>query len=119
MLYTNEFITFEHENEHDLEHTLAHKKDFSIPKIYNANGNLAKRWYVYFSFRDPKTGRLKRMKNIYGAANSHKNKEDRLALLTRYRRRVLKLLQEGYNPYIDNTDFIKIDLLKKVKFQLL
>ncbi|WP_158850550.1 tyrosine-type recombinase/integrase [Algibacter sp. L1A34] len=113
MLYTNEFITFEHENEHDLEHTLAHKKDFSVPKIYNANGNLAKRWYVYFSFRDPKTGRLKRMKNIYGAANSHKNKEDRLALLTRYRRRVLKLLQEGYNPYIDNTEFHKNRLAKK------
>jgi len=94
MLNINEFITFEHENEHDLEHDLAHKKDFSAPKIYTANGNLSKRWYVYFSFRDPETGRLKRMKNIYGNANSHKTKEDRLMLLSRYRRRLLKLLQE-------------------------
>ena len=113
MLTTEEIITFEHENEHDLEHDLAHKKDFSVPKIYTANGDLSKRWYVYFSFRDPKTGRLKRMKNIYGTANSHKTKEDRIMLLSRYRRRLLKLLQEGYNPYINNTDFHKAKLAKK------
>ena len=113
MLNINEFITFEHENEHDLEYDLAHKKIFSTPKIHTANGDLSKRWYVYFSFRDPKTGKLKRMKNIYGSANSHKNKEDRLALLSRYRRRLLKLLKEGYNPFLDNTEFHKNKLAKK------
>lgn len=115
MLTTNEIITFEHDNEHDLEHDLAHKKDFSPPKIYIAHGDLSKRWYVYFSFRDPKTGRLKRMKNIYGAANSHKTKEERMMLLSRYRRRLLKLLQEGYNPYINNTDYHKEQLAEKSK----
>jgi len=103
MLTLNEIITFEHENEHDLEHDLAHKKDFSNPKIYTANGDLSKRWYVYYSFRNPKTGKLKRLKNIYGSVNSFKNKEDRLALLSRYRKRLLNLLKEGYDPYVNNT----------------
>tara|TARA_R110000787_G_scaffold70646_9_gene157072 strand:- start:6617 stop:6808 length:192 start_codon:yes stop_codon:yes gene_type:complete len=36
------------------------KKKFSDPKIYTANGDLKKRWYIYFSYRDPLTNRLKR-----------------------------------------------------------
>ena len=109
----NELIIFEHESEHDLEHDLAHKKDFSDPKVYIADGNLSKRWYVYYSFRNPETGKLKRMKNIYGAVNTFKNKEDRLSLLSRYRRRLLKLLKEGYNPYMDNTELYQTKLAKK------
>ncbi|WP_282122181.1 tyrosine-type recombinase/integrase [Algibacter mikhailovii] len=101
----NKFITFEHTNEHDLEHDLAHKPKFSTPKINTANGNLSKRWYVHYSYRDPKTGKLKRMNNIYGSANSYKNKEDRLAVLSVYRKRLIKLLKEGYDPFIDNTAF--------------
>ena len=61
----NEIITFEHDLEHDSEHDLAHKTDFSPPKIYTAKGDLSKRWYVYFSYRNPSTGKLKRQKNIY------------------------------------------------------
>ena len=45
-----ELLTFEHVFEHDL----LLKKNFSTPKVYTANGDLKKRWYVYFSFRNPK-----------------------------------------------------------------
>ncbi len=102
------FLTFEHESEHVLEHDLSNKKIFSAPKIYNANGNLSKRWYVYFSFRNPSTGKLERMQNIYGKTNVYKTKEDRLAILSSYRRNLLQLLKEGYDPFKDNTDlFLK------------
>ena len=102
------FLTFEHESEHVLEHDLSNKKIFSAPKIYNANGNLSKRWYVYFSFRNPCTGKLERMQNIYGKTNVYKTKEDRLAILSSYRRNLLQLLKEGYDPFKDNTDlFLK------------
>ena len=97
----NEFLTFEHESEHVLEHNLLVKKLFSNPKIYNANGDLSKRWYVYFSYRNPKTGKLERMKNIYGIVNNYKSKEDRLSILTIYRRNLLSLLKEGYNPFVN------------------
>ena len=109
----NEIITFEHDLEHDSEHDLAHKKEFSHPKIYTANGDLSKRWYVYFSYRDPSTGKLKRQKNIYGNANTYQTKEDRLALLSRYRRRLLRFLKAGYNPFIDNTELYKSQLVKR------
>jgi len=99
----NKFLTFECQNEHVLEHDLPVKKNFSAPKIYNANGDLKKRWYLYYSYLNPQTGKLQRMKNIYGTCNSYKTKEDRLSVLTQYRKKLLSILQEGYNPYEDNT----------------
>ncbi|SHK12700.1 hypothetical protein SAMN04488007_2095 [Maribacter aquivivus] len=91
-------ITIEHESEHDLEHDLSTKPNFSAPKIYTAKGDLSKRWYVYFSFRDPISQKLMRMKNIYGKANNYKTKADRLTILTSYRKNLLKLLRAGYSP---------------------
>ena len=54
MLTLNEFLTFEHESEHKSEHDLTKSKPYSTPKIYDANGDLGKRWYVYFSYKNPK-----------------------------------------------------------------
>lgn len=99
MLTLNEILTFEHESEHVLEHDLSTKRNFSDPKIYTAKGDLSKRWYVYFSFRNPVTKKLVRMKNIYGKANNYKTKADRLTILTSYRKNLLKLLKEGYSPF--------------------
>ena len=107
MFNLNEIITFEYQNEHVLEHDLQMKKNFSNPKIYTAKGDLSKRWYVYFSYRNPKTGKLDRMQNIYGKCNNYKNKEDRLSVLTAYRKKLLQLLKEGFNPFEDNSDLFK------------
>ncbi|RSK40400.1 tyrosine-type recombinase/integrase [Mangrovimonas spongiae] len=121
MSLLNDFITFEHGNEHDLEHDSEHdlrkKPQFSSPKIYNAKGDLSKRWYVYFSFRNPKTGKLERMKNIYGIANTYKKKEERLAVLSVYRKRLLLLLKKGYNPFEDNKHLLKQSKPSKIQKQ--
>jgi len=109
----NEYLTFEHESEHVLEPYLLVKKNFSTPKIYNANGDIKKRWYVYFSFRNPETGKLQRMKNVYGIANKCKTKEDRMYVLSSYRKNLVKLLKEGFNPFEDNTELYKTKLLKE------
>ena len=101
-----EVITIEHESEHVLEHDLSTKSNFSAPKIYTAKGDLSKRWYVYFSFRDPISKKLVRMKNIYGKANNYKTKADRLTILTSYRNNLLKLLREGYSPF-EKKEFIE------------
>lgn len=100
-------VTLECQNEHVLEHDLEHKKQFSEPKIFDADGDLTKRWYVYFSYRNPKSGKLQRMKNIYGKTNGFKTKAERYAALNLYRKRLLKLLREGYSPFQDNTELYK------------
>ena len=98
-----ELVTLDVRNEHDLEHDLEHKTKFSTPKIFDAKGDLSKRWYVYFSYREPKSGKLKRMRNIYGKANRFKTKAERYSALNLYKKRLLKFLNDGYNPFEDNT----------------
>ena len=100
----NELIALEYENEYESAYDLSVKRNFSNPKIYSASGDLTKRWYVYFSFRDPKSGKLKRLTPFYGNANKYKTKEDRMSVLVTYRKVLLRLLKQGYNPYNDNTE---------------
>ena len=104
MFNSNQILTFDYENEHVFEHDLLVKKNFSNPKIYTAKGDLSKRWYVYFSFRNPETGKLQRMKNIYGKTNHYKTKEDRMWILSAYRKKLLQLLKKGFNPFEDNSE---------------
>jgi len=103
----NEILTFEYESEYDTEYDLSLKKLYSAPKIYTANGDLKKRWYVYFSYRNPKTGKLERLNPIYGKANTFHTKENRLTVLTAYRKKLIHLLKEGFNPFEDNTTLYK------------
>lgn len=108
-----DLITLDVLNEHDLEHVLEHDSLFSTPKIFDAKGDLSKRWYVYFSYRHPETGKLKRVKNIYGKANRFKTKEERYAVLNLYKKRLIKLLEEGFNPFKDNSELYKSRLSAK------
>ena len=78
MLNFNQIVTFAYDCEYENAYDLKIKKNFSTPKIYNAKGDLNKRCYVYFSFRNPETVKLKSAAPIYGDANSYKTKEDRL-----------------------------------------
>ena len=99
----NTLIKQEYKSAYENAYDLSLKKPFSTPKIYTANNNLNKRWYVYFSFRNPETGKLKRQTPIYGNANSYKTKEERMAVLSIYQQALLKLLRQGFSPYENNT----------------
>ena len=104
MLTTKQLLTFAYHIEYESAYDLSQKRNFSLPKIYTAKGDLSKRWYVYFSYRHPQTGKLKRITPFYGNVNNYKTKEERLEVLTVYRKTLLKLLKQGYNPFLDNTE---------------
>jgi hypothetical protein len=102
--------------EHDLEHDSKVLALFSSPKIYTAKGDLSKPWYIYFSFRNPKTGKLERMANLYGKVNQYKTKESRMSILSSYRKNLLLLLKQGFNPFVVNTELyqqLKTTVTKK------
>ena len=99
-----QIVKFAYDSEYDNAYDLKIKKNYSSPKIYDANGDLSKRWYVYFSFRNPETGKLKRVTPFYGNVNKYKTKEERLEILTQYRKVLLKILKQGYSPFEDNIE---------------
>ncbi|MFT5753876.1 MAG: integrase [Flavobacterium sp.] len=101
------------------------KPDFSVPKIYSGGIKvtewenfskelqkeaLKKDWYIYYSFRCPDTGLLKRQTPIKGNVNTLKTKRERLAYLNVMRNNLEKLLNNGSSPYIKN-DFSYLDCL--------
>ncbi|MEZ4854305.1 tyrosine-type recombinase/integrase [Flavobacterium sp.] len=92
------------QSEHDFEHDLKKKKRFSEPKIYDANGDLSKRWYVYFSFRKVEDSLLERFpNNIYAPQNL--DKKERIEWLKTIQRNLSVLLKDGFNPYNPENKF--------------
>ena len=90
--------------EHDFEHKVIQKKRYSEPKIYDANGDLSKRWYVYFSFRKIVDGSLERFpNNIYSP--QHYDKKERIEWLKTIQRNLSVLLKDGFNPYNPDGNF--------------
>ena len=101
------------------------KRDFSLPKIYTGGIDitnwvnyskeeqeeaLKKEWYIYYSFRCPKTSLLKRQTPIKGISNSFKTKKERYSYLSVMRESLEQLLLNGTNPYVKN-DFSYLDKL--------
>jgi integrase len=93
------------------------KTRFSTPKIFTGGVDirhwnklsakekkeaLSKEWFVYYSFRDEKSGKLKRMPHVKGGANRYHTKTDRFSYLETLRKALLYLLEQGLNPYEDN-----------------
>lgn len=107
-------------NEYKKEYDLSYKKAYSNPKIYDANGNLDKRWYVYYSFRNPKTEKLERQNPIYASVNSFKSLKERREAVKILRDSVESILKGGYNPFSDeNIETVKkLNVTEAVDFVL-
>ena len=113
MLKFNSLISKQYKSAYESEYDLSLKKQFSTPKIYISKGDLNKRWYVYFSYRNPKTNKLVRQTPFYGNANTFKTKEERLTVLSVYRQTILNYLKIGFNPYEDNRERYNLEFLNK------
>ena len=101
-------------NENVNDFTVKPKRNYSDPKIYTGGIEitnwtkytkaeqeiaLKKNWFVYFSFRNPKTNFLEKQPFIKGGVNHYKTKDERIEILEAFRRNLLRILKEGYNPY--------------------
>lgn len=91
-----------YENVYDLN---SHKKQYSGPKIQDYKGDLSKRWYVYYSFRNPDTGHLERQTPIDTGINQHKTIGDRRAAAEVLRKTVKNILEGCFNPFLQNDAF--------------
>jgi hypothetical protein len=109
-------------NVYENEYVFSMNLNYSEPKIYTGAVDitewsrltkkqqkeaLLKDWYVYYSFRDPKTQKLKRQSQIKGGANRFKDKQSRCHILNQMQKALSIVLKEGYDPYQQNTTFIE------------
>ena len=71
-----------------------------LPQINNRGGDMDKTWYVYYSYRHPKTGKMKRFKESKGI-NHHATKKARTAACKKIVQTYTRKLNEGWNPFTD------------------
>lgn len=99
---------------------LSFKKQYSEPKIYDAGGDMSKRWYVYYSFRNPKTDKLERQTPIYEGINTIKDATQRKKAIKILCQAIKGILESGqFNPYseIDQMDQVKkLNIVDAFKF---
>ena len=65
------------------------------------NFDISKNWYLRWSFRSPISGKLERQKNYKGGVNYFKTKDERLKILQEFKKELIKLIKDGYDPYND------------------
>lgn len=110
MSLTKEILTNAYENAYDLKIM----KNYSNPKIYDAGGSLTKRWYIYYSFRNPITKKLVRQTPIYGGINVLKTLSERKKAAKNLCWAVQRHLDGGFNPYV-TSKFDTLDLKYTIK----
>ena len=82
-----------------------------LPKLNHCSGDIAKQWFIYYSFRDPRDNKMKRFKIYEGfadcptAESKYKHADEMIA-------RYSQLLRTGWNPFIDKTEEIYDDQLQ-------
>jgi integrase len=84
-----------------------------LPSLYDFGGDMddKKKWYVHFSVKDPRTGRMER-KKIYAGLHSVKNKARRYKAAEAIIKEYTEKLLAGWNPFLDSTTAIYSDQLQ-------
>lgn len=78
-------------------------KLYKKPKLSNSGGDLSAKWFVYFSFVHPSSGKFQRIK-VYLDLNSYKTKTERNEYAGLLIKSITELLENGYNPFLTATE---------------
>lgn len=79
---------------------MTNRTKYKLPEIYDAGGDVSKQWFVFYSFRDPETGKFKRFK-VFRDINQTKLKGERIERAKAIRQMVSELLSDGFDPFYE------------------
>jgi integrase len=71
-----------------------------LPQLYDAGGDVSKKWFVYYSCRNPKSQRMERFKEFSGLKLNMKA-ADRYAVGKKLIIRITEKLKNGWTPFND------------------
>jgi len=80
-----------------IKSTFSMLTDFKIPKLYDADGSLDSRWYVFYSYKSPDDGKFKLFKIFISSKIYTKSgrRDEGHRIIKEYK----KKLSEGWNPF--------------------
>ena len=77
------------------------KKIAILPKLYDANGNIKKKWFVFFSYRNPTDSKMKRFR-IFDGFGTLYTKKARYAHAEKLIEKYTEMLNQGWNPFVED-----------------
>jgi len=88
---------------------------FNSPKLYDADGDLSRQWYVYYNFKHPETGKNERFR--VAVSRGLKTKMARYEKAAVIKKELKRKLLQGYNPFVfdDKRNTNCIEALEYVK----
>lgn len=78
------------------------KKIAILPKLYDANGDIRKPWFVFYSFRNPANAKMERFK-VFEGLKTLKTKKERYAKAEILINDLTFRLKQGWNPFGENS----------------
>lgn len=86
-----------------------YKEKFAIlPKLYDGGGDLKKRWFIYYSVKNPSTFKMERFK-VYGDLANKLTVKSRYALAKEIIQEYTQKLKEGWTPFDEKREFLYRD----------
>lgn len=82
-----------------------------LPRSNNCGGDLSKKWFVYYSYKDPRNGQMKRFKT-YEGLHKIKDFQKRTDASEKLCADILYKIKNGWNPFIDDEKSVYEDQLQ-------
>jgi integrase len=74
-----------------------------LPQLFDYNGDTRKQWYIFFSYRDAQSDKMKRFK-IYKGFTDCRTKKDKYQHGKELIEKYTNLLKTGWNPLIEESE---------------
>ncbi len=81
---------------------MENEKIIILPRLNDQNGDPLKKWFVFYSCRDPRTNEMKR-KKVYRALHKYKTTTTRYKVTEKLIEEISQKLKSGFNPWIKAT----------------
>lgn len=82
-----------------------------LPQINDYAGDLSKQWFVYYSYRNPRTGKMVRFRTSEGFSKLS-TAAARYKVAEKLKEKLTYKLKNGWNPFADDSQVIYSDMLK-------
>ena len=89
------------------------KKLAIMPALDDCGGDIQKKWFVYYSYFDQGTGKMKRFKD-YKSLHKAKTPKERYAIANRKIDEISEKLKSGWNPFNGKENILYVDELQRV-----
>jgi integrase len=90
------------------------KKLAIMPRLHNYDGDTSKQWFVFYSFRNPKSGKMQRFR-IYEGFTTLKTAEEKTQHGLKLADKIRQKLLNGWSPFQDEQKVVYEDSLQYSK----